>query len=119
MKKNAYVTMLLVILISGACSSNESNNSNTLNGTEWQLSEKFRKMTLTFHDSTFDIVAEIDDDENGIFEKKQEAVGRYKYKAPDLEMTIFGNSGRAVISGNKMFFEPDEDGEQLVFTKKN
>ncbi len=118
MRKFAFLFTAIMAVLFYACSSDDKNDNQQLNGTTWELSTKYVFMKLDFHESTFDIISKVDDDEDGTFETVREGLGEYTYNAPHITMKLFGKTETGVVSGNKMMFEPDEDGNQSIFIKK-
>lgn len=121
MKNILYYLLLMLPIIFSACSHDDADElfrNNSLNGTTWEASGdegwfKFKKI-LKFHESTYDLSGY--ENINGyISEISFTASYRYKHPYVYLYEPNLNEEDVAIISGNKLSFEDDDD---IVYIKK-
>lgn len=117
MKKILFTLILMLPFVFYSCSDEEGITTSSLDGTIWeyhdnevegleaQFTLKFSKTTFTF--TGYEIIFGDREDYSGS--------GTYEYNHPVVTFTEGGETGQAIISGNKMTMD-GEDG--IVYTKK-
>lgn len=119
MKKITFLLVVLIATMFCACSSDDNNSSNFLEGTIWVSNEEEQIFTLEFQKSTAKFIYQYDDNGDGIFgadETKEESVVSYSLDGNDITIKDGKNTATGIISGNKMILS--SDGDSVTYYKK-
>lgn len=107
----------LMAMMFSSCSSDDKDESYSLNGTTWVADEGSEEVfTLIFSKSTFKLTFVYDENLDGIPEEKEETSGNYVVEGTNVALESNGEKVHGVISGSKMTFRVD--GDVLEYHKK-
>lgn len=119
MKRINFLIVALIAIMFCACSSDDDDSSNFLEGTTWVSNEGEQIFTLEFQKNTAKFIYQYDDNGDGIFgadETKEESVVNYSLDGNNITIKDGGKTANGTITGNKMVIS--SDGDSITYYKK-
>ncbi|WP_294608024.1 lipocalin family protein [uncultured Bacteroides sp.] len=119
MKKITFILVVLMATVFSACSSDEDNDSNSLDGTTWVADDEDEIRTLKFQKTTFTYIFQHDTNGDGVInaaDGKDESTGTYSLDGNKITIKENQNTSQGTISGDKMVLSAN--GDSVTYYKK-
>ena len=119
MKKLTFILVALMATVFSACSSDDDNDSNSLDGTTWVADDEDEIRTLKFQKTTVTLIYQYDANGDGVInaaDGQKESTGTYSVDGDKITIKEGKVTSQGTISGNKMVLSAD--GDSVTYYKK-
>lgn len=119
MKKLTFILVVLMATVFSACSSDDDNDSNSLDGTTWVADDEDEILTLKFQKTTVTLIYQYDANRDGVInaaDGQDESTGTYSVDGDKITIKEGKVISQGTISGNKMVLSAD--GDSVTYYKK-
>lgn len=119
MKKLTFILVALMATVFSACSSDDDNDSNSLDGTTWVADDEDEIRTLKFQKTTVTYIFQHDTNGDGVInaaDGQEESTGTYSLDGDKITIKEEKVTSQGTIFGNKIVLSAD--GDSVTYYKK-